>query len=211
MTEANPFRQYRPLRSGIAIANPRAGVFGTLGCVATSNGADRWLVSCYHVLCRRLDSLEQPKLGELVYQPDIGAGREVAMLTDRFDRSLDCAAALLMPGVAANDEILGIGRIAGAGIPTKDMRVIKSGVATGVTEGVIAADPTDGVFRIVPLVGFPTDYDLTSESDSGSLWIDAQSRRAVGLHRAGNRSGLEHAEAVDIGVVLTALGLKLPD
>jgi hypothetical protein len=47
---------YRPLPAGVALFNPNVNEVGTLSCFATSDGTDRWMVSCYHVLARNSPS-----------------------------------------------------------------------------------------------------------------------------------------------------------
>jgi endonuclease G len=79
------------------------------------------------------------------------------------------------------------------------MTAIKAGVSTGITHALVDATnghyqvPYDdfggGVFwmqgfRLVPSPG-SHDKDVSLPGDSGSVWIDAASGRAIGLHFAG--------------------------
>jgi len=199
---------YRPLRSGVAIVNPSVAQWGTLGLIAADADGSRWLVSCYHVLCRP-DGSPAPD-GESVHQPERDKAPSPVAHVDaqRADPALDCAAAKLVDGVDAVPDILELGLPAAAIDPAVGMRVLKSGVKTGVTEGVIDAVTGDTIEIAVP-PGFPPTYELSMGGDSGALWVERESRRAVALHNIGNESGLETARATRIGAVLDALRLSL--
>lgn len=212
MPALNHIRLFRPLRGGIAIHNPNSspngGPYGTLGFVATSDGSDRWLVSCYHVLCR-LQGAMPPGNVEQVYQPFFPmTPTPVGIVTpDRADEALDCAAALI-PGGQAVGEILGIGRLGPPADPVAGMRVIKSGAETGVTEAVVLSVAGNEVEIVQP--DFPIDYDLSSGGDSGALWVDAATMSPVAMHYRGNEQGTrERAFARPIKAVLDALKLKM--
>jgi len=198
--------EYRPLRCGIAISNPNVNSLGCIGLIATKDGQDRWIVSCYHVLCRPDGG--QFSDGEPIYQPcDSGAGSEVARLcTSKVDRTLDCAAALIAPGIESVAEILGLGRLGAAQAPSLGMRVLKSGCATGITEGFIS-DISGNKVTIEAPGNFPKKYKLTEPGDSGSVWIERSTNSPVALHIRGNDTGKEFARAVNILTVLHALGL----
>ena len=91
-----------------------------------------------------------------------------------------------------------------------DALVMKSGLMTGVTEGRISAINGNRV-TISPKRGFPDKYNLSGAGDSGSLWIEQTTRRAVALHIQGNRpGGPEEAMGVPIHLVLNTLWLVLP-
>lgn len=199
---------FRPLQGGIAIYNPNAGGVGTLGLVATSDGQDRWVVSCYHVLGRPNGELFNDD--ELIYQPtDTAAGSVVAKtVANKSDASLDCAAARVEPGVQSNPTILGLPPLAAPTVPAVGMRVIKSGRETGVTEGVIWSILGDQVvIRVGP--GFPPGYNLCDIGDSGAIWVDRTTGAPVALHTAGNTNGIEQAFGVRFTTVLNSLGLHV--
>jgi hypothetical protein len=70
---------------------------------------------------------------------------------------------------------------AGSKPPVVGLKVIKSGLGTGVTRGII--DGTDGVqFSVVVDSEFPPPGRLAGKGDSGALWLDRQTRSAVGVH-----------------------------
>jgi hypothetical protein len=198
---------YRPVRAGITIVNPNVGKVGTLGFIATSDGQDRWLVSCYHVL-GRID-LGVFNDGEPIYQPmDDPPNRIAKVSTARADVQLVCAAAKLEAGIQSTHDILEMSPIAGVSEPVVGMRVRKSGCVTGVTEGVISKVSGDSVeIQIAP--DFPARYELSQEGDSGSLWVSSQNNLAVALHRAGNAYGKQIGYAVRLIAILTSLKLKL--
>lgn len=208
----NHVREYRPLRGGIAVHNPRSGPdggrYGTLGFVATTDGTDCWIVSCYHVLCRFQGQMP-PGTSEEIYQPFFQIqSTPVAVITaDRADQRLDCAAALVPSGQAIG-EILGLGKLGAPTAPAIGMRVIKSGAETGVTEGRILKASQDEVE--IGHLGLPSEYDLSEGGDSGALWVDAATYAPVALHYRGNDWGTpERAFARPIGLVLATLQVRI--
>jgi hypothetical protein len=208
MSVRNHNLAYRPLRGGIAIVNPaNANELGTLGFIGTSNGQDRWIVSAYHVLGRSDGSVFAD--GEPIYQPFRSAvSAPVALVSRaRSDAVTDCAAAEIVNGVGATGEILGIGTVRAPIEPVVGMRVLKSGIETGVTEGVVRQVSGDRIVIAVP-AGFPDKYDLSGRGDSGALWISRDAGAPVALHLAGNDTGEEIAFAVRIAKVLGVLGLS---
>lgn len=203
---ANHCRMFRPLRGGILIVNANVRTLGTLGLVATSDGRDRWLVTAHHVLARDGGPMLQD--GEPVFQPGEGAGPFVAVTrADRTQPALDAAAALVIDGVDAVGEVLGLGPVAPVKVPRTGMRVVKCGIATGITEGEVEGVAGDRV-RIRLLPGFPSKYELSEISDSGALWLEQATMAPVALHRAGEDGGVETATGVPVRRVLDALRLQ---
>jgi hypothetical protein len=198
---------YRPLRGGIAILNPIVQKIGTLGFIATADGQDRWLVSCYHVLGRIDRSAFND--GEPIYQPIDDAGNLVARVdVHRADAVLDCAAAKLEPGIASSGRMLELPMITGVCEPAVGMRVIKSGCVTGVTEGVITSiNNNDVAIDVAP--GFPLKYELNREGDSGALWVSANDGQAVALHCAGDAYGKPISYSIRLTAILNSLKLQL--
>jgi hypothetical protein len=209
MQARNHIQSFRPLRGGIAISNGNGGRLGTLGCMVTSDGADRWILSAHHVLRGA-----GPELGddEPVFQPALG-GADLPVARTRRARAspeLDAAAALIVDNIGAVNEILGIGAVGPLAEPVEGARVIKSGVATGITEGQIIRVVGDDV-RIELLRGYPSKYELSAISDSGAIWLDQDTLSPVALHVAGNDTGIEIAVGVRLSAVLRALGLRMLD
>lgn len=202
----NYFQPYRPLRGGLAIVNPVVNRLGTLGIIATSDGQDRWIISAYHVLCRF--DLSPFAASEPIHQPtDMGAATVIAMTDpNRADATADCAAAKVTPGIGAIGEILCIGEISAPIAPAVGKRVMKSGISSGVTEGIIS-DVTNGQVTIARLTSFPASYQLSMENDSGSAWVDAATFAPVALHQRGNPMAGE-ATALAMQTVLQTLRLQ---
>jgi len=200
----NHIQSFVPLRGGIAIVNPNVNEIGTLGFVATSDGMDRWIVSCYHVLCRNHGGTFPTGAFEPILLP-FAARQEVDIeVTDTMaDRNLDCAAALV-PNREAIGRILGIGKLAQPAEPQEGHRVIKSGAATGVTEGRIVRVSNDKVE--IGLLDSPDGYELSKAGDSGAIWIDADTHEPIALHLTGNARGqAETVQAVSLTVVFDAI------
>ena len=67
MSVANHRCAFRPLRAGTLIFQPDNNEAGTLGMVVTSDGVDRWGLTCHHVVARR-DLTIVPT--DRIFQPD---------------------------------------------------------------------------------------------------------------------------------------------
>lgn len=199
---------YRPLRGGIAILNPAVNESGTIGLVATSDGTDRWIVSCYHVLCSA--SMGAFTAGDPIYQPAPSRAPDpiARLVAGLGDPALDCAAALVEPGTDSLPEILGIGPVGPPIEPAIGMRLMKAGLATGVTEGIVTGLQGDRVVIEAP-AGFPSSHDLSDIGDSGSVWVERDTRRPVALHTSGSDFGTERAYASRIVACLERLGLTV--
>lgn len=193
---------YRPLRGGIRIYNPAVNEPGTLGFIATADGRDRWIVSCHHVLCGGPSS-------EAIYQP-IDEPENIVAFTDpaRSRADLDCAAARVADAVDAVPELLGIGTPTLPAAPEEGMLVIKSGAATGVTEGVIT-EVRAGRVEIEP-AGLPEEYQLSDAGDSGALWVVKGSLAPVALHQGGSARPRCFAYGIPVLDVLRELKLAMP-
>jgi len=198
--------QYRPLRAGTSIINKRIDEPGTLGMIANDAAGAPWIVSCYHVLCdTALGAFVQD---DAVFQPAaVSAANQIAMTSKtKADAGLDCAAAKVQAGILVSNSVLGIGPVIGVVAAIVGVRVVKSGGESGITEGVVSTVSGAEVrVRIDP--SFPQDYILSTAGDSGSLWIEQETHKAVALHR-GLVSPRE-AVAVPIQSVLNSLGLVL--
>lgn len=207
MTRFNHSLVYRPLRAGIAIWNPLSDSgLGTLGLFGRAHDNTRWLISCYHVL-GRAGARPFPD-GEPIYQCHQHQDFVVATNTPaRADPTLDCAAAMVLPTLHIVDMTLSIGLVGSPTAPLVGMNVIKSGRETAVTEGIITDIEHDEV-TISPPAGYPPQYDLTARGDSGSVWIERDTRRPVALHKEGNDTGPERAYGSNILAVLHALQLS---
>lgn len=199
---------------------------GTLGAkVIDQDSGKEMILSNWHVLAGNRNA--QPGLpiwqpGQLDARPDDGS--VVAELARWMLGPYDAAVALLNGKRKISSKTLEGSSLLDATSPRLGMMVWKSGRTTGLTEGIIDGIkmkvplmyPQEGthlleqVFRIVPRPGVG-DVEISSSGDSGSVWVDEVSGKAVGLHFAGEASRHpEHALAHDIDVVLEALRVRLP-
>lgn len=204
----NHILSYSPLIGGIAIANPNnnGGETGTLGCIATRNGTDRWCISCYHVLCR-MSGVMPPGIEEQIVLNFDPALPVIGESSAHFaDEALDCAAARIRT-IPTEGRIFGIGRLSQPTPPVVGMRVLKSGAATGITEGVVASISPGEVIIVAP--SFPVNYALSKAGDSGAVWVDAASNSPVVLHRGDRNIGIPEAFGPAIVDVLGVLDLKV--
>ena len=204
---SNHNEHFRPLRGGIVIVARTENNFGTLGMVLTKNGADRWGLTCGHVLGPLAGPVPS---ADPVFQPDNSAtafrvGETVSAVADA---TLDCAAFKIDVAVTASKEILGIGTPTAPKPPAIGMRVIKSGRSTQITEGTIDS-VTGARVEIKIRSDYPAAYDLSDPGDSGAVWFEQSTLAPVALHRAGTTSGTSIAFALDISAVLTRLGLSM--
>jgi len=219
---ASHIRRFDPIQGGISVGNAWLPGSGTLGGkVVDRRTGDQMLLSNWHVLAGRW----WIGAGTSVCQPgrlDGGdAGHLVARLTrDAWRSFLDAAVATLVAGSRPliNDQ-LGIGPVQGSATPRPLMHVTKSGRTTRVTSGVVTSilpgrmlTYTDGVRRVVrdiwaiePEVGGDR---ISAAGDSGSWWVDVDSRRAVGLHFAGEQA-ISRALAMGMPAVLDALAVDV--
>jgi hypothetical protein len=81
------------------------------------------------------------------------------------------------------------------------MRVVKSGIASGVTEGVITEIKDERV-RIEILPGYPSKYERSSVSVSCAIWVEQATSSPLALHVAGNDTGIEVALGIRLSTVL---------
>jgi hypothetical protein len=213
----------RPVLGGISVGNPRITA-GTVGAVVFHRRTcEAMILSNFHVLAGALAA----RAGEAILQPgalDGGtAADRVASLTRfRIDAAMDAAVAALDAGVAFDREVLALGTITGTATPVLGMAVVKSGRTTGITRGIVdgvsltasinygsdvgVVTLTDQV-HLVPRPPWPSvDAELSMGGDSGSVWLEEATSRAVGLHFAGEvdpAPSSEHAICTPIERVMT--------
>ena len=229
---ASPTEAADPIRPGVSIGNVARQSTGTLGAVVRDTDSGRsCALSNWHVLSGSTqaaegDSISQPGPRHLGNRPP----RPVAQLLRWTDLShgIDAALAVLDPALALDRLPFGFTLAAlGTAEPEVGMRVIKSGVVTGVTHGLI--DGIEGSFPMdyaafgdtrrwmdgVRLIVDPASPagEISLAGDSGSVWIDVATNLAVGLHFAGE-DGLgplaEYALAHPLPRVLSLLRAEWP-
>ncbi len=204
----------------------RHSTAGTLGAkVFDRDNGEAMILSNWHVLAGRTDV----EAGLPIWQPgwvDGGTRDEntIAQLTRWVLGPYDAAVATLT-GQREVKTTTAEGRpIEDIGKPTLGMMVWKSGRTTGYTEGFVdgvkmrvalsyrqaGTHQLEEVFRIVPRPG-AGDIEVSLGGDSGSVWVDEATGRAVGLHFAGEAGDSpEHALAHDINFIVDTLGVRFP-
>jgi hypothetical protein len=167
---------------------------------------DRFALSCYHVLGRTDRGVFVD--GEAILQslPTKGGSAIGQVFAADADPQRDVAAARLDGTAPTLGRVLGLGPLAAPEIPAAGMRVIKSGYATGVTEGVVSSVVGDRV-EIRRRPGYPSMYELSDFGDSGALWINDLTRRPVAMHMAESPGAT--AIATSLIPLLSALSLTL--
>jgi hypothetical protein len=199
---------HRPLVSGIRIVNQVTGSPGTLGCIGLDDADNPWIVSCYHVLGRNRQSVDPPNNDEAILQStvDLGGGIVARTRTGKMNPALDYGAAIIVPAIGVSTSVLELDKLDRIALAVVGMRVVKSGAETGVTIGIVT-DVSDTLITIGSPPVVPDDYVLSDRGDSGAIWLDAESGRAVGLHFSGRDGNVAFARP--LGGVLADLGLRL--
>lgn len=228
----DPLGKVDPVRPGISIGNvERTIAAGSLGALVRDQDAGKVaILSNWHVLAASPNAA----IGEAITQPAAmflgpNPARPVAKLGRWLDiaNGWDAAIALVGDGIdwepdAANMEQ----RFTETTEPQLGMRLLKSGSISGVTAAIV--DGIEGSFPInytkfglatqwmkgIRLVQDPEDpYDEVSLSgDSGAVWFDRDSGKAVALHFGGEdhlTPLYEYALAHPIVPVLEALRIEL--
>jgi endonuclease G len=212
--------QTEPMRGGISISDEYHYAYGTLGGLVRdrTNGAEL-ILSNWHVLA--VDWWARP--GQRIFQPgrlDGGSHTQtVATLTrDAMSQNLDAAVAALNGRRGLINEQLGLGPIRGVTQPKLGLEVIKSGRRTGITNGRVVA--VEGVAKlrygylermirhVVRIEPLWAGGEVSGPGDSGAVWLEKATRRAIGLHFAGSNLP-EEALALDMLSVLNALQVDL--
>jgi len=181
-----------PLTGGTGIFNARhSNGTGTLGSVVFDPLTLAPLgLSCHHVLVGdhgQVDDGIKTSTGEVIG----------SLL--RWNEPSDCAVFRIDAGVAVSLDIEGIHSVngaAGSEFPMLGTPVTKSGVATGVTGGII--DGIGAEISVVPEPGHTVP--IADHGDSGSLWLASASAAAVGLICAKDQNSLRTFAKYAVGV-----------
>ncbi|HRQ41039.1 MAG TPA: hypothetical protein PLD25_24245 [Chloroflexota bacterium] len=211
-----------PLGVSIGCPNVTAGTLGAKVYDAATQEAH--ILSNWHVLV----GLPTAPPNEAIWQPGrLDGGRssdKFAEVTRSILGPFDAALARLTGERPVLEETLEGDPIADVAVPQLGMLVWKSGRTTGRTAGFIdgmmmttqlnygaaGVRRLEQVFRIVPRPGSaPTEISMGG--DSGSIWVDEASGKAVGLHFAGEvGDDPEFALAHDINPVMARLDFIFP-
>jgi S1-C subfamily serine protease len=221
----NPRTRIRPAQPGCSVGFRFPGdqfvMAGTFGAVVT-DGTDRFILSNNHVLADE----NRLALGSPIFQPGLLDGGkvstdQVAELT-RFVpvqasafNQVDCAIARVLRSDLVSNAILFIGPPQGTAAAQRDMVVHKFGRTTGYQAGRVTSVNTDVkirydmgevAFRRQIIVEGLKGQPFSAQGDSGSLILERQSQRAIGLLFGGSPS---HTIANHIEDVLQALNVTL--
>lgn len=208
------------MRGGVSISNERQNGRGTLGgLVADRVTGERMILSNWHVLAGDWGA----RIGQRVYQPgrmDGGSGRDtVARLArDAMSLNLDAAVARLTGDRPLINEQLGAGAVTGADMASLGQELVKSGCQTEITFGRVTEVESilrmryggldRMIRRVMTIEPRSSREQVSSGGDSGSWWLDLNTRRAVGLHFAGSNAP-ERALAMQMPSVLDALRVEI--
>ena len=212
-----------PLQGGISISDQFRVTYGTLGgIVIDRHNGDAMVLSNWHVLAAGWHANPLHK----IYQPGVWDGGRDADTIATFTRHamlqhIDAAVATLTnPGRDyVNQQFELANRPAtGVAIPRIGMRVIKSGRASGITQGVVDTIASGSIKMhysgrqeiIQPaflIKSAGPGQQVSAAGDSGSIWFEESTMR-VGLHFAGSDQP-ESAVAIEMASVLNALGVDL--
>jgi hypothetical protein len=200
---------------------------GTIGYFCHSkaqNDENIYVLSNNHILAKVNDG----KIGDVIYQPsNIYDSKEtVATLTDfvKLDENIlnnvDAAIGKLIYPDDREDLICTIGKITGTESVYNKMEVLKHGAESGLTRGQVASYLTDikvcsveytepfyRVFKFVNQI-VVVGEKVVKLGDSGSLVVNALSKKAVGLLFAGDPNGSYYL-ANHIDKVEDQLNIKL--
>ena len=217
-------QRYDEIPLGASVGSLHATA-GTLGAKVIDIGTDEELIlSTWHTFVGAATA--EP--GVPVFQPgriDGGGDRDrIATLTRVATAPYDAAVARLTGERPVLTHTIEGEPIVDAIAPQLGMHVWKSGRTTGRTEGMIdgikisfsihypgiGPQILHDVFRVVPLPN-AGNVEISSGGDSGAVWVDAESGKAVGLHIAGEVGDApEQALAHEILPVLRTLRVRLP-
>jgi hypothetical protein len=214
--------RHRPALSGTSIGNVSEDSAGTFGCVVTDS--DKFFIlSNNHVIALA----NQAKIGDLIVQPgplDLARissihviGRLDAYIKIDFSgqNNVDAALARISKGISVFSKIPNIGKISGITSPKIGMKVVKYGRTTNYTSGIITSRNIDirvnyssgDAFFIDQFEIFSKDVAFSREGDSGSIIIEEDTNKAVGLLFAGAPNGITYANPIND--VLTLLGVDV--
>jgi endonuclease G len=213
-------RVFNPLRGGISIFNPLRYTYGTLGAkVIDRNTGAEMLLSNWHVLA----GAWYAPAGMEIYQPVRaiwnGSNQRIARLSrNAMSQGLDAAVAEMTGNRTIINHQYELGQVTGVIHPERGLQVVKSGRTTGVTYGVITGvdgyrvENYDGrrqiIRNIIHIAQAPEGGAVSSAGDSGSIWMEQSTNRAVGLHFAGSDAP-EYGLALALPHVLEALQVNL--
>ncbi len=209
-----------PMQCGISISDEYHYAYGTLGSkvIDRATGAEM-ILSNWHVLAA--DWGARP--GQRIVQPgrlDGGTRADTVATLTRHAMSvnLDAAVATLNGTRELVNNQLALGSVTAVRQVELGMEAVKSGRRTGITYGRVTAIAGTARIRYGWLERIIRDVvtieprwpgePVSAGGDSGSVWLDAATMRAIGLHFAGSDLP-ERGLALDMQAVLDALNVDL--
>ncbi len=216
--------RYDPIPLGVSTGNPRITA-GTLGAkVYDAATQDPMVLSNWHVFA----GSPSAAVGEPIWQPgplDGGNSGDTFATLYRFELGpYDAAVAKLSSSRDVLNTTVDNDAIEDVTTPVLGMFVWKSGRTTEYTQGFIdgikmttsinygaaGVRQIQDVVRIVPRPGMG-NVEISMGGDSGSIWVDESSGKAIGLHFAGEVGNApEHALACELQPVLSRLNMLMP-
>lgn len=216
--------RFEEIPAGVSIGSPNVTA-GTLGAkVFDADTEEPLILSNWHILA----GVPTAGAGLPIWQPGaLDGGRNNAntfALLERFVLGPHDAAVARLTGDRPVTTASYEGHpIEDAKMPRLGMTIHKSGRTTGFTEGFIdgvqmtvslnygaaGTRTLSNVVHIVPVPGSNPNLEISAGGDSGAVWVDKASGKAVGLHFAGEVGAApEHALANDITAVMQTLRIK---
>ena len=202
-------------------SNVNQGATGTLGAVVVAGNGQQYILSCNHVL--NVNGRVRPQNTKVVTPSLSHDARPIATPGEFFielvsgKNCVDCAIApLVEPGlVKTNFRALHSAGDSAVGSADRGQYVRKDGAITGLTSGTVVDVNADfyveysfGTFLFTDQIVIQgDDENFAADGDSGSVVVDPEARRAVGLIFA--ESG-GFAIACPLAEVLRQLSLKAP-
>lgn len=213
-------RRADPMQGGISISDAYRNIYATLGGLVKDRETHKdMILSNWHVLAGEWYA----QLGEPIYQPGRGDGGTATDTVAKLSRhamssGLDAAVAEITGNHKLINDQFQLGPVRGVGWAELGMEVVKSGRGTEITYGLVTA--VDGVVKmnysgvdrlihnVVTIEPRSPLREISAGGDSGSLWCQESTMRAVALHFAGSDQP-ERALALDLQPVLDALNVNL--
>ncbi len=200
-----------PLCPGRSIGRETVGSAGTLGAIVTNDDGDRCLLTARHVL---FDGASGTKKVRIVHPGPVDAltptTSQVIAEVIKTHQGADAGVARLVPQTLSVNNNAGGVAIGAPEEPTLGAIVNKSGRTTGDTQAIVQGWGTGqlGVYPALLLRPVDGTQPAWAAGDSGAVWFDETSNRAIGLH-VGKADGqtTEYAVATQLTYIMNELGL----
>ncbi|KKO17960.1 MAG: hypothetical protein L3J18_10095 [Candidatus Brocadia sp.] len=215
-------QRFETLVGGIAVWNSQfkheCQIPGTLGAIVFHAATSQFMgLSNYHVLVLNKQGKAEGKKGDTIMQGNFNEyppnrNNSIGTLF-KWNKKLDCAICALRDYSEVGEILDCSKRPQGAISPLVGMKVIKSGMATGLTRGIVdGVSRTDKSFTVIPDPGNPSPTgEISTGGNSGSVWLEFESFCAVGLHYDGEKNsdpGAERAWAKQMTEVAKELEIE---